>query len=123
MVEKEPPGRSSADPWIVRFALVGLTYAIVGGLVGIPLAAVFSYAFSNGLAAYWDNLVNNADTRHAIFLTLVVAPVAVAMNVIFGIAAAWVIARFRFPGRGILTTLIDIPFTVSPVVAGLAFVL
>jgi len=112
-----------ADPWFVRCALVALTYGIVGVLVAIPLAAVFSYAFSQGLGAYWNNLVNNADTRHAIFLTLMVAPVAVGMNVVFGIAAAWVIARFRFPGRGVLTTLIDLPFSVSPVVAGLMFVL
>jgi sulfate transport system permease protein len=113
----------TADPWFVRYALVGMTLAIVGVLIGVPLAAVFTFAFANGLGAYWDNLVNNADTRHAIFLTMVVAPVAVALNVIFGIAAAWVIARFRFPGRSILTTLIDLPFSVSPVVAGLLFVL
>ncbi|HXD85777.1 MAG TPA: sulfate ABC transporter permease subunit CysW [Urbifossiella sp.] len=113
----------TADPWFVRYALVGMTLAIVGVLIGVPLAAVFSYAFANGLGAYWGNLVNNADTRHAIFLTMVVAPVAVALNVVFGIAAAWVIARFRFPGRSILTTLIDLPFSVSPVVAGLLFVL
>jgi len=111
------------DPWIVRYALVGLTYGIVGVLVAVPLVAVFSYAFSRGLGTYWDNLVHNAETRHAIFLTMVVAPVAVALNVVFGVAAAWVIARFRFPGRGLLTTLIDLPFSVSPVVAGLLFVL
>jgi sulfate/thiosulfate transport system permease protein len=116
-----PPQR--ADPRLVRFALVGLTYGIVGLLVAVPLAAVFSYAFSQGLGEYWSNLVDNPDTRHAIFLTLIVAPVAVGLNVVFGIAAAWVIARFRFPGRGILTTLIDLPFSVSPVVAGLMFVL
>lgn len=118
-----PPSPRKSDPWFVRYALVGLTYAIVGCLVGVPLAAVFSYALSQGLGTYWDNLVNNSDTRHAVFLTLVVAPVAVAMNVVFGIAAAWVIARFRFRGRGLLTTLIDLPFSVSPVVAGLLFVL
>lgn len=112
-----------SDPWIVRVALTGFTYAIVGVLVAIPLVAVFHYAFSRGLGTYFDNLFNNADTRHAIFLTMVVAPLAVALNVVFGIAAAWVIARFRFPGRGLLTTLIDLPFSVSPVVAGLLFVL
>ena len=126
--KKETGGRRQetekrGDPRIVRYVLVGFTFAIVGLLVAVPLAAVFTYAFSNGLGAYWDNLVNNADTRHAIFLTLMVAPVAVGLNVVFGVAAAWVIARFRFPGRGILTTLIDLPFSVSPVVAGLMFVL
>jgi len=112
-----------SDPAFVRYALTGLTYGIVGTLVAIPLVAVFHYAFSRGLGAFWSNLVHNADTRHAIFLTMVVAPVAVALNVVFGIAAAWAIARFRFPGRGLLITLIDIPFSVSPVVAGLLFVL
>lgn len=112
-----------SDPAFVRYGLVGLTYGIVGVLVAIPLVAVFHNAFSRGLGTYFDNLFNNADTRHAIFLTMVVAPLAVAMNVVFGIAAAWAIARFRFTGRGLLTTLIDLPFSVSPVVAGLLFVL
>lgn len=117
------PAKTRTDPWPVRFALVGVTYAIVGVLVAVPLVAVFSYAFSRGIGTYFDNLFNNPETRHAIFLTMVVAPLAVAMNVVFGIAAAWAIARFRFPGRGLLTTLIDLPFSVSPVVAGLLFVL
>ena len=117
------PPRPATDPWFVRYALIGFTYAIVGGLVAVPLAAVFHFALANGVGEYWENLTGNADTRHAVFLTLVVAPVAVAMNVLFGIAAAWLIARFRFPGRTLLTTLIDLPFSVSPVVAGLMFVL
>jgi sulfate transport system permease protein len=118
-----PRSQNRTDPAFVRYALVGLTYGIVGVLVAVPLAAVFSYALSHGLGAYWNNLVNNPDTRHAIFLTMIVAPVAVAMNVVFGISAAWAITRFRFPGRGLLVTLIDLPFSVSPVVAGLLFVL
>jgi sulfate/thiosulfate transport system permease protein len=116
-----PPTRT--DPWYVRYALVGLTLGIVGLLIVVPLASVFAQATAKGLGVYWDSLVANPDTRHAVFLTLMVAPVAVAMNVIFGIAAAWAIARFRFPGRSILITLIDLPFSVSPVVAGLLFVL
>src|SRR6516162_6031200 len=72
---------------------------------------------------YMQNLLADPDTRHTIMLTLTVAPVAVALNVVFGIAAAWAIARYHFPGRTILTTLIDLPFSVSPVVAGLLFVL
>lgn len=115
-------GRAT-DPWYVRYTLIGATVLIVGVLVGVPLFAVFYHALAKGLGAYWNNLVNDSDTRHAIFLTMVVAPVAVGMNVVFGVAAAWVIARFRFPGRTILTTLIDLPFSVSPVVAGLVFVL
>src|SRR5205085_5929372 len=84
---------------------------------------VFAQALANGPRVYWDNLVGNADTRHAILLTLTVAPVAVGFNLVFGVAAAWAIARFRFPGRTLLITLIDLPFSVSPVVAGLVFVL
>src|SRR5205823_7538813 len=71
----------------------------------------------------WENLVLNANTRHSILLTLTVAPVAVVLNLVFGVAAAWAIARFRFPGRTLLLTLIDLPFSVSPVAAGLVFVL
>ena len=113
----------AADPWYVRWALVGATLAIVGVLIVIPLVSVFAQATAKGLGVYWDSLAANPDTRHSVFLTLVVAPVAVAMNVVGGIAAAWAIARFRFPGRAVLITLIDLPFSVSPVVAGLLFVL
>jgi sulfate/thiosulfate transport system permease protein len=70
-----------------------------------------------------EYLVSDPDTRHAMFLTAVVAPLAVALNTVFGIAAAYTVARFRFPGRTLLTTLIDLPFSVSPVVAGLVLVL
>jgi sulfate transport system permease protein len=121
--ERQPTPHRAADPWYVRWALVGLTLGIVGLLIVVPLASVFAQATARGLGVYWTNLVANPDTRHAVFLTMVVAPVAVAMNVVGGVAAAWAIARFRFPGRGLLTTLIDIPFSVSPVVAGLMFVL
>ncbi|HET6880857.1 MAG TPA: sulfate ABC transporter permease subunit CysW [Pirellulales bacterium] len=111
------------DPTIVRWALIGATLAIVGLLVVVPVVAVFHKAFEQGPATYWRTLAVNADTRHAILLTLTVAPIAVAVNVVFGVAAAWTIARFRFPGRALLTALIDLPFSVSPVVAGLALVL
>lgn len=118
-----PPRRESRDPWYVRWTLIALTLGIVGLLIVVPLASVFAQATAKGLGVYWTNLVANADTRHAVFLTMIVAPVAVAMNVVFGVAAAWAIARFRFRGRGLLITLIDLPFSVSPVVAGLVFVL
>ena len=103
--------------------MIGLTLGIVGLLVLVPLINVFTQAMGMGIGTYWRNLTGDAETRHAIFLTLIVAPLAVAMNTVFGIAAAYTIARFRFPGRTILTTLIDLPFSVSPVVAGLVFVL
>ena len=104
-------------------AAIGATVLIVAVLIAVPLVNVFVQAFADGPASYWNNLTGNGDTRHSIFLTLMVAPLAVAMNTLFGLAAAYTIARFRFPGRTTLTTLIDLPFSVSPVVAGLVFVL
>jgi sulfate transport system permease protein len=92
-------------------------------LVIIPVVNVFAQALAGGVSAYWDHLFASAETRHAILLTLMVAPSAVLANTVFGVFAAWAIARFRFPGRTLLVTLIDLPFAVSPVVAGLVFVL
>jgi sulfate transport system permease protein len=96
---------------------------VVGVLVIVPVINVFTEALARGVGTYIQNLIADPDTRHSILLTLTVAPVAVVLNVIFGVAAAWAIARYQFPGRTILTTLIDLPFSVSPVVAGLIFVL
>ncbi len=121
-----PPDRTRRalqDPWWVRLTLITLAVLIVGVLVVVPLVHVFWQALAGGLTVYWDNLVNDPDTRHSILLTLLVAPMAVLVNVVFGIAAAWAIARFRFPGRTLLVSLIDLPFAVSPVVAGLALLL
>src|SRR5262249_22947215 len=121
-----PPARSGGaqeDPWLVRWSLIAVAAFIMGVLVVIPLVNVFYEALAKGLRTYWDNLVADPDTLSAVLLTLKVAPAAVAANVIFGLAAAWAIARFRFPGRTLLTAMIDLPFAVSPVVAGLIFVL
>jgi len=140
-VETSPAKKPRTDPWYIRYTLITLTLLIVGVLIVIPLVSVFWQAFQmdkvvagnstrevfsqfgTSVEDYWNNVAGDSDTRHSIFLTLVVAPVAVAFNTIFGVAAAYTIARFRFPGRTILTTLIDLPFSVSPVVAGLVFVL
>jgi sulfate transport system permease protein len=111
------------DPAWVRWLLTTAAVAVVGVLIVVPVVNVFVQAFANGVGPYVKALTANADTRHAIGLTLIVAPTAVALNTVFGIAAAWAIARFRFPGRALLLTLIDLPFSVSPVVAGLLFVL
>ncbi|MBX7165967.1 MAG: sulfate ABC transporter permease subunit CysW [Pirellulales bacterium] len=111
------------DPLIVRVILIGLTLGVIGLLVVVPIVQVFYQALRPGWAAYWQALTADADTRHAIGLTLTVAPVAVFANVVFGVAAAWLLARFRFPGRTLLVSLIDLPFSVSPVVAGLMLVL
>ena len=112
-----------SDPRWVRVTLVAAALGVVGVLIVIPLVDVFVEAFARGFGAYWHTLTADEDTRAAIRLTLTVAPLALAMNLIFGIAAAWAISRFRFPGRTLLTALIDLPFSVSPVVAGLIFVL
>jgi len=103
--------------------LVTAAVAIVGLLIVVPLVAVFAEAFALGVAAWWRALTGDPDTRHAIWLSLTVAPVAVAINTVFGVAAAWLVARFRFPGRSLLISFFDVPFSVSPVVAGLAIVL
>jgi sulfate transport system permease protein len=92
-------------------------------LIVVPVVHVFYQALRPGLGTYFANLFDNPDTRHAVLLTLIVAPVAVVANVVFGVAAAWAIAKFRFPGRTLLTALIDLPFAVSPVVAGLMILL
>ncbi len=111
------------DPWFVRWGLISAAVGVVGILVIVPVINVFYEALAHGVGTYTRNLFSDPDTRHSILLTLTVAPVAVVLNVVFGVAAAWAIARYEFPGRAILTTLIDLPFSVSPVVAGLIFVL
>jgi sulfate transport system permease protein len=107
----------------VRWGLTLAAVLVLTVLVIVPVANVFCQALSRGVGTYWHNLVGDANTRHAILLTLTVAPAAVLANLVFGVACAWAIARFRFPGRAALLTLIDLPFSVSPVVAGLMFVL
>lgn len=111
------------DPLLVRWGLTLFALAVVGILVVVPIVNVFYQALASGLGTYWETLVGDADTRHAILLTLTIVPISVIANTVFGVAAAWAIARFRFPGRTLLTTLIDLPFSVSPVVAGLSLVL
>lgn len=111
------------DHPLVRWVLTLAAVAVISILVIIPVVHVFAQALAKGVRVYWENLVADTNTRHAILLTLTVAPAAVAANLLFGVAAAWAVARFRFPGRTLLITLIDLPFSVSPVVAGLVFVL
>jgi sulfate transport system permease protein len=115
--------RKSQDPRWVRVTLTTLALLVLTVLVIVPVVSVFYEALSEGLGTYWHNLTADPDTRHAILLTLTVAPLAVLCNLVFGVAAAWAITRFRFRGRTLLVTAIDTPLSVSPVVAGLAFVL
>src|SRR5687768_15124564 len=101
--------RAQHDPPWVRFVLTALALGVVGLLIVIPVVNVFVQAFKDGLAGYWQNLTGDPDTRHAIRLTLTVAPIALAANILFGVAAAWAVARFHFPGRALLIALIDLP--------------
>src|SRR5580704_2880209 len=94
--------RRGNDHWLVRWTLTLAAVGVIGFVVILPVVNVFYQALAKGPWVYAENLFGNADTRHAILLTITVAPVAVAMNVVFGIAAAWCIARFRFPGRMLL---------------------
>jgi sulfate transport system permease protein len=111
------------EPVWLKGTMILAAMLIVATLIIIPMAYVFIQAFSSGWGPYWKNLFGNSEARHAIMLTLVVAPISVAINTVCGIAAAWALTKFRFPGRTIVLTLIDLPFAVSPVVAGLMFVL
>jgi len=118
-----PMRRAQEDPAWVRYGLTGAALLVVTILIVIPVVNVFVEAFASGVGTYFKNLFQDPDTRHAILLTLTVVPIALVANVVFGVTAAWAISRFQFPGRAFLTALIDLPFSVSPVVAGLMFVL
>ena len=111
------------DPPWVRRTLIATAIVLVGFLIIIPLVNVFAEALVDGPGVYWKNLVKDKDTLHSIKLTFTVVPFALVLNVVFGFTAAWAISRFSFPGRAVLTALIDLPFSVSPVVVGLMFVL
>src|ERR1700719_3478327 len=111
-------GESAAARWpLIRRA--GLFLAL---FIFLPLAIVFSQAFEKGVAVYWASL-RTPDAMAAIRLTLLAAGIAVPLNLVFGVAAAWAIGKFEFVGKSLLITLIDLPFSVSPVVAGLIYVL
>jgi sulfate transport system permease protein len=113
--------RSTTEPFAVRCALIGVTLAFLSLFLVIPLVAIFVHAFQQGLHAYWTAIID-PEALAAIRLTLLTTAVVVPLNMIFGLAAAWSIAKFDFTGKSILTTLIDLPFTVSPVIAGAIFV-
>jgi sulfate transport system permease protein len=120
-----PPTRFHAvttEPAWLRWALTAAVLAVLAVLLFAPLIVVFAEALQDGVAAAIVAL-GNPDARSAIRLTLMTAAIAVPLNAVFGIAAAWTIAKFDFRGKAFLITLIDLPFSVSPVVAGLCFVL
>ena len=106
----------------VRRLLIAVAVLFLAAFLVLPLAAVFYEALRKGLDVYLESFAN-ADARAAIRLTLISAAIAVPLNLVFGIAAAWAIAKFEFTGKSFLITLIDLPFSVSPVIAGLVYVL
>ena len=106
----------------VRYGLIALALGLFGLLLLLPLLLVFIEALRQGWHTYWQALVD-ADTRAALRLSLTAAAITVPINTVFGLAAAWAVTRFRFRGRSLLVTLIDLPFSVSPVIAGLMLVL
>jgi sulfate transport system permease protein len=110
------------DPAWVRWTIISVSIAFLGVFVVLPLINVFAQAFAKGIAVYF-NALTNAETLAAIRLTLAVAATSVVLNGLFGLTAAWAIAKFEFRGKNFLITLVDLPFSVSPVIAGLVFVL
>jgi sulfate transport system permease protein len=114
--------RVTAEPPFVRWLLISGALLFLGLFLVVPLAAVFVEAFAKGVGYYFHTF-NDANTLSAIKLTFIVAGIAVPLNCVFGVAAAWAIAKFDFRGKTVLITLIDLPFTVSPVVAGMIYVL
>ena len=112
----------AAEPALVRWILIVTAFVFLALFLMLPLVVVLTEAFKKGVAVYAAAL-RDPDALAAVRLTLLTAAIAVPLNVVFGIAAAWSIAKFTFPGKQLLVTLIDVPFTVSPVIAGMMFVL
>ncbi len=113
---------ANREPLWVRWTLITLALLFLLGFLVMPLAVVFTQAFSKGLTVYTSAILES-NALAAIRLTLLVAAISVPLNLVFGLCAAWSIAKFDFPGKSVLITLIDLPFSVSPVVAGLIYVL
>jgi len=116
------PPAATVEPLWVRATLIGIALTFLTLFLFVPLAAVFTEALKKGSDTYLSAIVE-PDALSAIKLTLITAAIAVPMNLVFGVAAAWTIAKFDFRGKNILLTLIDLPFSVSPVISGLIYVL
>jgi sulfate transport system permease protein len=110
------------EPRAVRIAIIGVAVTFLSIFVVLPLVVVFAQAFSRGVSAYVTAL-GNPEALSAIRLTLLIAAISVGLNLVFGLVAAWAIAKFEFRGKTFLVSLIDLPFSVSPVISGLVFVL
>jgi sulfate transport system permease protein len=118
----EVTSRGLTEPRWLRWSLLTIALAYLGLFLIVPVVAVFVKAFDRGLVVYWA-AINDSVALAALRLTLMTAAIAVPLNVLFGIAASWAIAKFTFPGKRLLLTLIDVPASVSPVIAGMIFVL
>ncbi len=121
-VGRNRPYRATTESPATRVVLIAVALSFLALFLILPLVAVFTEAFRKGVGEFLLSL-NDADTLAAIRLTLTVAVFAVPINLVFGVAAAWAIAKFEFKGKAFLTTLIDLPFSVSPVISGLVYVL
>jgi sulfate transport system permease protein len=119
---KVAQSRAIAEPAWIRWLLIGTALAFLGLFLFVPLAAVFTEALRKGFQVYLKSF-EEPDALSAIKLTFIAAAIAVPLNLVFGVSAAWAIAKFNFKGKSILITLIDLPFAVSPVIAGLIYVL
>ncbi len=115
-------GAAVNEPRFVRVGLIVTVLFFLGVFLVLPLVVVFAEAFKKGIEVYFAS-VREPDAAAAIWLTLLTALIAVPTNIVFGVAAAWAISKFEFPGKSLLVTLIDLPFSVSPVVSGLIYVL
>ncbi|MFD1439459.1 sulfate ABC transporter permease subunit CysW [Acinetobacter terrae] len=122
LAEKLQSRDATREPTWVRNLLITIALIFFLSCLILPLILVFVEAFKQGVAVYFQALIN-PDTLSAVKLTLLTAAIAVPLNVVFGVAAAWSVAKFNFRGKSILTTIIDIPFSVSPVIAGMMLVL
>ncbi|WP_407975653.1 sulfate ABC transporter permease subunit CysW [Brucella pseudogrignonensis] len=107
-------------PGSVRSLLIGMAAILSAICIGAPLAVIFSYAFSKGVDVFFGEILK-PDTLHAVWLTILTAIVVVPINMAFGICVAWLVTKFRFPGRRLLITFVEIPFSVSPIVAGVTY--
>ena len=114
--------KAGQDPAVVRWGLTALALGALGLFIVLPLVTVFVQALSKGVSVYLA-AIREPDTLSAIKLSLLAAGIAVPLNLVFGVAAAWAVTKFQFKGKSVLTSLIDIPFAVSPVVSGLIYVL
>ena len=110
------------EPWLVRIVIIAVAVTFLSMFVVLPLVVVFAQAFSGGVVAYVSALTD-PEALSAIKLTLAVAAISVSLNLVFGVIAAWAITKFEFFGKTLLISLIDLPFSVSPVISGLVFVL